>query len=126
MLAFGTHGMHVPVNIRGFLSFFVPYTASMGFRIRTYVGALLLALGCTSLAQGPAQQPWPDVTLTTRDYTGNIPATDRNLHGLAFGKQSCTPHFPLGPPLVPWDLLPKEQLTLTTYGGLEPLSIAEE
>lgn len=63
-----------------FLSFFVPYTVSMGFRIRTCIGALLLALGCTSLAQGPAQQPWPDVTLTTRDYTGNVPATDRYFY----------------------------------------------
>ncbi len=59
----------------------------MDFRIRTAIGMVLVTLSYLSSAQGPAQQPWPDVTLTTRDYTGNVPATDRY-------------HYPVGHPAV--------------------------
>lgn len=41
----------------------------------------------TGASQVVGQTPWPDVTLTTRDYSGNVPATDRY-------------HYPSGHPAV--------------------------
>lgn len=45
------------------------------------------------------------------------------LHGLAFGKVSCTPNFPLGPPLFAWNLTNKEELALTLTSGVHPLDL---
>lgn len=49
--------------------------------------------------------------------------SDPGLFGLAFGPITCTPHFPLGPPYFSWNLLPKEELSLTMFAGFEPVEL---